>query len=217
MRNAWSVLCLLCACTAGPVAPPPGAGIVAILPFIDESHGADAEEFGAIFSSEMAKAAGWRILRPVRVRAALEVGESASRLADALRAARRLNADLVIAVAVTECDPYDPPRLGAAVQILRTQAADLTDADVDRITQSANWRAPFPVTRDRAGHAVAAFERIWDARTRSTLAEIADFAADHDTSDAPSEGVRHFTAAHGDFMRFASRSLATEVLSRLGK
>ncbi len=49
--------------------------------------------------------------------------------------------------------------------------------DVDRLLQSASWqRGPFPLSRRGAGHALAAFEEVYDARDRNTRKRLTSYA-----------------------------------------
>jgi len=92
--------------------------------------------------------------------------------------ARRLGADSILACAVTDYDPYDPPRIGVRAQLLHTEPRTLSAKDVDALLQSASWRrGPLPLTRDAARHAAAAFEEVLDARDASTRRLAAAYAS----------------------------------------
>jgi hypothetical protein len=153
--------------------------LVAILPFFDETGNPsfDGEAFGAILASEFVKASGVRAIRPAQIRAALKPGEKIRSIDDAIRIARLLGADTVLACAITDYDPYDPPRVAIHAQLLRAESRAMSADDVDRLLQSASWqRGPFPMSRSGAGHALAAFEEVYDARDRGTRKLLASYA-----------------------------------------
>jgi hypothetical protein len=169
------VLALVLGCRPPHAAEPAPTGVegrvVAVLPFVDETGRSsfDGDEFGAILASELVKASGARAIRPAQLRAALGPGETLATVADAVRVARKLGADSILACAVTDYDPYDPPRIGVRAQLLRTEPRTLSAKEVDALLQSASWRrGPLLLTRDSARHAAAAFEEVVDARDVST-------------------------------------------------
>jgi len=142
-----------------------------------EVPGFDGEAFGSILASEFVKAAGVRAIRPAQIRGALNPGERLRSVDDAVRVARRLGADTILACALTDYDPYDPPRVAVHAQLLRADSRALSAEDLDRLLQSASWqRGPFPMTRDNAGHALAAFEEVYDANDRRTRKLLASYA-----------------------------------------
>jgi hypothetical protein len=178
-------LMLALALLAGCQSPAPQASerreirLVAVLPFFDETGNSsfDGEAFGAILASELVKASGVRAIRPAQIRAALNPGEQIRSVDDAIRVARRLGADTVLACAVTDYDPYDPPRVAVHAQLLRAESRSMSAEDVDRLIQSASWqKGPLPLSRAKAGHALAAFEEVYDARDRNTRRQLTTYA-----------------------------------------
>lgn len=165
-------------------APP---GLVAVLPAIDESgHSSfDGDEFGRILASEVVKATGLRALRPAQLRAALGPGETIATVSDAVRVARKLGAETILACAITEFDPYDPPRVGVHAQLLSARPRSMSAGELDVLLQSASWhKGPLPMTREGARHALAAFEEVFDARdpaTRRLASTYAQRASVHES------------------------------------
>jgi hypothetical protein len=178
---------LILALAVGCRAPSPEAAsaagpirLVAILPFFDETGGSgfDGDEFGSILASEFVKASGVRALRPSQLRAAaMKPGEKIATMADAIRIARKLGADTVLACSITDYDPYDPPRVGVHAQLLSTEPRTLSTNDLDVLLQSASWhKGPLPMTPDGARHALAAFEEVYDAREAWTRRMVQAYA-----------------------------------------
>jgi hypothetical protein len=177
---------IVLALSVGCRTPPPDSGptggdahLVAILPFIDETGRSmfNGDEFGSILASEFIKASGVRALRPSQLRAALEPGEKIGSLAEAIRIARKLGADTVVACSVTDYDPYDPPRISVRTQVLRSEPRALSTKELDVLLQSASWhKGPFPMTREGARHALAAFEEVYDARDPGTRQQALAYA-----------------------------------------
>src|SRR5258705_4491837 len=101
----------------------PEIGVVAVLPFVNQTSTAfDADEFANIMASEFVKLGGVRVIRPAQIRAACEAGETIRTADDAIRVGRCLRADAVLACAVTDYDPYDPPKVAISAQFLRVAA-----------------------------------------------------------------------------------------------
>lgn len=190
--------------TRTPKEPEPEIKLVAVLPFVDETGraGFDADAFGEILANEFVKASGVRAIRPVHLRAALEPGEKIATVRDAVRLARRAGADTVLACAVTDYDPYDPPRIAVHAQLLRVEARSLSADAVDRLIQSASWhKGPLPLTRDAAGHARAAFEEVYDARDAGTRGLLATYAARTMTRES------EFLAVQPRYLQFVSNQI----------
>lgn len=206
-RLGLLALALAAGCRTAPDAAAPERHemrLVAILPFVDETGNSsfDGEAFGAILASEFVKAAGVRAIRPAQIRAALTPGEQLRTMDDALRVARRLGADTVLACAITDYDPYDPPRVAVHAQLLRADARMLSAADVDRLVQSASWqRGPLSLSRDRAGNAIAAFEEVYDARDRGTRRLLSAYA------DRTSLRESEFLAIQPRYLEFVSSQI----------
>jgi hypothetical protein len=171
VKRAAALLLLLAGCEPFETVqddPLPGIRVVAVLPFADQTGGSkfDADEFANILASELARAYNLRVIRPAQIRAA---GEELSTAADAVRIGRRVRADAVLACAITEYDPYDPPKVAVSAQVLRVAAGSLSGQDLDRILQSGSWRrGPLAMSRDGAAHAMAAFEEVYDSREKGT-------------------------------------------------
>jgi hypothetical protein len=197
------VLALAAGCrpTAPETAPmAPEAPVVAVLPVVDETGRSsfDGEEFANLLASEWVKSSGARVIRPARLKA----DPKATTIVDAAALARKAGADLVLACAVTDCDPYDPPRLGVRVQLLRTEPRSLSTKDLDVLLQSASWhKGPLAMTREGAGHAVKSFEEVYDARDAATRQLLATYAQKASTRES------ELTAVQPRWLQFVSNQI----------
>jgi hypothetical protein len=218
MRRAAALALIVAAgCTAARPAPagPPETPLsdvktVAVLPVFDRTgEGAfDGEEFGAILASELIKARGFRVVRPAALR---DAGPAPRSVEDGVRLAQALKADAVLVAAVTEHDPYDPPRIALSVQLLRTASRGMSEADLDRLVQSGSWRrGPLEISRDQAGHWIAAFEEVYDARDERVRRKLVQYAGAQPGTDSGFVGEREFLAVQSRYFQFVS----TLVLQR---
>lgn len=99
--------------------PVPELSRVAIVPFFNQSQEptVDGRRFALAYYSELQKIPGFEVV-PVGVaeRAVSEQGLTLNKPADAVELARTLNVDAVVVGAVTDYDPYYPPRVGLSVR-----------------------------------------------------------------------------------------------------
>jgi hypothetical protein len=221
-RAAAAVLLLAAGCSAEswkykeyPPNPYPDLQSVAVLPIFNQTGkpAFDGEEFGNILASEMLKFPGFRAVRPSALRAS---GQALPRsVEEALKLGRSLKVDAVLIAAVTDYDPYDPPRVAVSVQFLRTSSRDLGKNDIDRLVQSASWRrGPFEIPRDRAGHWVAAFENVYDAHEERIRTELLAYAQAQEGSDSAFLGEHEFLAVQSRYFQFVSNQVLNHIFEQ---
>jgi hypothetical protein len=179
----------------------PSYRVVAVLPFADRTGGSfDGDEFANILASELVKA-GFRVIRPAQIGAPVTTAD------EAIRIARRHRADVILACAITEYDPYDPPKVAISAQFLRVEAGPRSGEDLDRMLQSGSWhRGPLSMSRDRAGHALAAFEEVYDSRDRETRRAL------HEYIEGRAESEREILAVQSRYLQFVSNRMIQRVL-----
>jgi hypothetical protein len=221
IRAAALELILLAGCAA----PSESAGeqlsgirVIAVLPFADHTGGAtfDADEFANILASELVKVGGVRVVRPAQIRAAFEAGEALHTADDAIRIGRRVRADAVLACAITDYDPYDPPKVAVAAQVLRTAAGPISTRELDQLLQSASWRrGALTMSRERAGHALAAFEEVYDAQEKQTRMALQGYARGQIGSESAFPREREFLAVQSRYMKFVSWQVICRALELL--
>jgi hypothetical protein len=198
-----------------PPNPFPDLQTIAVLPFINQTQAAkfDGDEIGNIMANELAKFAGFRPIRPQMIRAALAGGKGPSSMDEAVQLGRRLQADALLVCAVTDLEAYVPPRMSVAVQFLRVSARKISAADVDRMVQSASWRkGPLPMTREKAGHAVASFEDVYDAHEERIRQELVQYAQAQEGSDTPFTDEREFMSVQPRFQQFVCNQIINHII-----
>jgi hypothetical protein len=210
VRRTAALLLLLAGCEPFDPLPEeqlPGIRVVAVLPFADQTGGStfDADEFANILASELVRAGNIRVIRPAQIRAA---GEEISTAADAVRIGRRVRADAVLACAITEYDPYDPPKVAVTAQFLRVNAGPLSSQDLDRIVQSGSWRrGPLAMSRDGAAHAMVAFEEVYDSREKGTRQALQQYVRGR----VETEG--EVLAIQSRYLQFVSNRMISRMLA----
>ena len=212
MKRAAALLLLLAGCQdfepADEESPVPDIRVVAVLPIADQTGGSgfDPDEFANIVASELVRVHGLRVVRPARIRAAAE--SEIVTADDAIRIGRKVRADAVLACAITEYDPYDPPKVAVSIQILRTESAPMSGRDLDRMLQSASWRrGPLAMSRDRAGHVLAAYEEVFDSRDQATRQELRAYVRGRVESE------REVLAVQSRYLQFVSTRMVTRAFA----
>lgn len=193
---------------------------IVVLPFMNQTDDAklDTGGFANIFSSELVKFPGFEVIRPQVAMAAVEEGKSIRTLEDAIAVGRRLKADAIIAVAVTDHSPYDPPRTALAVQVLWTSARSVSSLEIDRLVVSASWRVgPLPMSRERAGHLLDAFEEIWDAHNKTVREEVVAYSDSQEGEDTAYRDGHQFLAIQERWMQFVSNQAINRFIRRAGQ
>jgi len=212
VKRAAAVLILILLAGCEPFEPlpedaMPSIRVVAVLPFADQTGGStfDADEFANILASELVRAGNVRVIRPAQIRAA---GEEITTAADAVRIGRRVRADAVLACAITDYDPYDPPRVAISAQFFRVEAGERSSQDLDRVLQSGSWRrGPLALSRDGAAHAMVAFEHVYDSREKGTRHELRGYVEGR----AETEG--EILAVQSRYLQFVSNQMIRRMLA----
>jgi hypothetical protein len=199
-----------------PPNPNPDIRRVIVLPFFNltAEPNLDMNEMSNVFASELVKFPGFEVIRPVMVRAALQEGERITTIDDAIKIGRRLKADVILAVAVTDHTPYDPPRTALSVQWILTTSRRLSAGDIDRIIQSASWKGPFGIDRANAGYFLDSYERMWDAHSKNVRDEVRAYADAQADEDKIYRDENEFLAIQDRWMQFVSNQAINLFIQR---
>lgn len=166
----------------------------------------DALALTDIFAAELAQVPHVSVV-PVSQTVAVMIGQgwpglSSPSQAEAL--ARMVNADGVIVMAVTEFDPYDPPRLGLIAEVYLAAprpAASLPAEDVNRTATPLGPPVPALQAPDRQ------VQRIFDARQRAEQESIRQFAK-RDSSHEWQDYLRN----QRQFLRYCSWATVMDLV-----
>jgi hypothetical protein len=199
--------------------------VVAILPFINQTREQrlDTIEMANLMASELTKFEGFRVVRPLQflavtggtTPAGAPSGGVPSSAEEAIRWGRGAKADAVLIAAVTDYDPFEPPKIGISIQFLRVQGRSISAADIDRIVQSASWhRGPLPMNREKAPNWIDAFEVVYDAHEERIRKELIAYSQAQMDTDSAFSREREFTAVQPRFLQFVSNQVLNQLFER---
>ena len=200
-----------------PENPYRGIQKVIVLPFVNmtRSPHLDLNTFSDSFASELIKFPGFDVIRPVLVQAVLEKGEVIRTIDDAVKVGRRMHADGILAVAITDHNSYDPPRTALQVQFLRTRAQRMSAGKIDEMIQSASWRVgPYQLSPGKAGYLVDAFQKMWDAHSKNVRDEIKLYSESMEDRDTAYRDENEFLAVQDRWMQFVSNQAINLLIER---
>lgn len=193
--------------SAAPQSPPARPQLVAIAPVVNLSNSRDwdvvratdilaaevaAREELAVVPVNASLGAMHRLGRPV-----IETWEDAEELAN------EVNADLVLVFALTEYDPYDPPRVGITAQMydIRARRSGNARVNADGLKRAGVEWSPAAESEAETG-SVTRFQGVYDAAHETTLADVRVYAAQRHGHRSPLEWRRHIESQEA-FLRYA--------------
>ena len=220
------------------VNPAPNLPVIAVPPFVNLSaeRAADGRRFALAYATELQQVPGFQVI-PVGVAevAAARLNLDPADPADALKLAEALGADAVVVGAVTDYDPYYPPRVGLqtawygrgdpaflpGVQTDPHAARALGDADA---CETPRWkravRAAADVFRAQSLDGLPeplpymAYTRLFDGADADVAAALRDERAL--SGDLRSGGWQANLSRSEDFVRFCCRRSIAEMLELHG-
>lgn len=198
--------------------PYPRPRLMAVTPFMNLS-GSDFLDVIAVtdeFYAELQQVDGLQVVPVNRVLAALtELGVTRiSSPSEALALADALEADDVIVGAITQYDPYFPPRAGIAIQLYSrdqkinssTEALHVNPGEMARSAKTLELNAPQPM-RPRA-----AVVRIFDADREEVVERIKKYAESRSGHQSPT-GWKTYTTSK-NYLRFVAHEIIGELLAQ---
>ncbi len=124
-------------------------------------------------------------------------------------------AQATVVLAVTEYDPYDPPRMGLAMQMYTTGTSPSPGgADFDPVGASRS-AVPFPVTDDQP-RPRDMISRVFSGRNREVEELAKTYAARRLSDDSP-YGWRLFLVNQREFQRLCSYGIIREMMGHEGR
>lgn len=126
-------------------------------------------------------------------------------------------AQATIVGAVTEYDPYDPPRMGLAIQVYSAGAEPpaLGEGGFDPVN-SARAAAPFPVADDAAGRPKDMIIGVFSGRDVEVM-QLAKVYASRRSADGSPYGWRRFLIDQHEFQRLCCYGVIREMMGEAGR
>ena len=224
ITNVGMALCGGCAARRGGVEanrPDERPIVVAVAPLLNLSDSTDFDpvRFTDMLASELQSFDRIAVIPVNRVMATLELrGERIVKTPrDALELAEELNADATIVAAVTEFDPYDPPRIGLLLQWYeRSRGESGRPLGFDPVAASRSASATALASHAEAGGEDAPFlqvQRVIDASRSDVLSDMRSYGARR-TGHASSFDWRVHMKAQELFVRYACNAVIRPMLEQ---
>ncbi len=192
---------------------------IAVAPFLNQSGSEFLDTIAVTdeFYTELQQVEGLHVVPVNQVLATLgKLGKMQVTSPDeAVALLEALNADGVIVGAVTQYDPYFPPRVGMAVQMYYREAPKTTELNNKFINPGELARHDKPFTDMVPGEPVrprAAVVRIYDADQTEVVEKIKRYAKHRSGSERPA-GWRHYITTR-NYLRFVSYEIIDEMLAQ---
>lgn len=191
-----------------------GPVTIAVAPAINLSGSSDFDpnRLADIMASELSYAEGVSVVPVSRVLSTLAAQgwERVESPDHAWEIATLVGADAILVFAVTEYDPYDPPRVGITAQLYGREPW-VVGPVVDPVVLSRKAGLDEAMGARRADRLLARAQRVFDAGQRGVEEEIKAFARQRGTGDSPF-GWRRFVVSQLDYMRFCSHATIRTLL-----
>jgi len=188
---------------------------IAVAPFFNLSpHPAvDGSAVGTTFFGELQQLDGVTAI-PVGVVEALmkEKRLSLNDPDEALQIARMLGADAVVVGAITDYDPYYPPRVGMALQVYTPATSDPSKMP-SLLELARRPEESAPAGQDRPDKPRFRAVRIFDSSQSRVRDKVKRYAMYHTGSERPGEW-RSFMRRSDDYMRFCCHEMIREVFGK---
>jgi hypothetical protein len=133
--------------------------------------------------------------------------------AHAVEVAQWVGADAILIFAITEYDPYDPPRVGITAQLFGASSAK---KPTDATPPEGEREAPVGTTgaaEREATPVLAETQRVFDASHAAVIAEVQEFAKRRTADDSP-YGWRKYVVAQQGFVEFCCHQTVTALARR---
>lgn len=131
--------------------------------------------------------------------------------ADAQALANALKVDGIIAGVVTDYDPYDPPRIGAAIQLFLTSSIASAPLDSRELTQAPSSDA-LPTHTQITLKPTAQASGFFDASNGQVLTNLKAYAHGRTPNDSPA-GWRRYILSIDLFNEFVSFELTRRLFA----
>ena len=198
-----------------------GVETIVVAPAMNPSTSTDIEmiEFTNALASELQQVEGLNVVPIGRVYQYLSSQKMATvgSVEEAKALAEVFKAQATIVAAITEYDPYDPPRMGLAVQLYAVSPlpAPTGTPGFDPVAASRS-AVPFEVTDDLKNRPRDDVQRIFSGRSLETE-KLAQLYAKRRMADDTPFGWRRFLIDQREFQRLCCYGVIREMLGELGR
>ena len=193
-----------------------GPMTIAVAPAVNLSGSVDFDRnrFADLMAVELSYADGISVIpvsRVLGVLASLGMDGVASP-ADARELTGLLGADAILVFAVTDYEPYNPPRVGISAQLYGSRPGQGgSPLDPVALSRQANLAASAPQKAETNG-LLAQTQRVFDASHESVIREIRAFASKRDTGES-AYGWRKYVVSQQHFIEYCCYATLSAILS----
>jgi len=183
-----------------------GSATVAVAPAINLSGSTDFDpnRFADVMAVELSYADGITVIPVSRVLGVLAV-QGKDRIESPVHAAEVLEwlgADAILVFAVTEYEPYDPPRVGISAQVFASGERPKTDQpSVDETT----------IASADTVRIVAECQQVFDAAHQGVVSAIQSFARNRTADESP-YGWRKYVVSQQGYIQFCCHQTVGALL-----
>jgi hypothetical protein len=167
----------------------------------------DPNRVADLMAVELAYVPGIRVIPVSRVLGVLAAQGADGILspAHAVEVAEWVGADAILVFAITEYDPYDPPRVGMTAQLFGAKAPEPAsvpagESAVSQAGTKVETRVPV----------LAETQRVFDAAHAAVIGEVQEFAKRRVADDSP-YGWRKYVATQQGFVEFCCHKTVTAL------
>lgn len=151
--------------------------------------------------------------RTIQAMAAMQIAEISS-IEEALALCEALGVDGLIVTTITQFDPYNPPKIGAAMQLFRTGRAEAAAVDVNVLARAAADTAASPLPSPLATGPMVQVVGMYDAANGSVRQAVIDYARGRSDPSGPL-GDKEYFVSTDRYAGFVYRQLLEQLLGRI--
>jgi hypothetical protein len=198
-----------------------GVETVVVVPVMNLSTSADLDMLGVTnaLASELGQVKGLTVVPLARVYEYLAANKmrTVGSPEEAKAVAAAFKAQVTLVAAVTEYDPYDPPRMGLAMQMYATSSlpAPGGTAEFDPVEASRSG-VPFAVSGDASKLPRDMVVRVLSGRDAAVEQLARTYAATRD-ADASPYGWRRFIVDQREFQRLCCYAVIRDMMGLEGR
>lgn len=196
------------------ISPYPHRRTIAIAPLanLTGTRHFDPVAVSDLFYSELQQVQGFEVIPVNRTLETMSVKKitAVRSPVEALQLAEAMGADAIVAGAITEYDPYNPPVVGVALQLYVLPPVK-GQGGVDPYL-TARMPAPWDVPAVWPDRPMASVVRIYNAAHEPVAARLKQYAEARSEADSPF-GYRRYKVSMDDYMRFCAHETVRHMLA----